>query len=119
MLFHKAMLPTSRALVNRRTVEISGVGGNEGANRNWDALVANTADVDTLCLIGASGTGPTRPAQLLNSSIPKTKSPTFSAGLIVLSGQRPTLPPTYAGSTIGAEGLNFRVRDGNGCDPLA
>ena len=31
----------------------------------------------------------------------------------------PTLPRTRARSTIGAEGLNCRVRDGNGCDPLA
>ena len=38
------------------------------------------------------------------------------AGLI---GRRPTLPQTCACSTIGAEGLNCRVRDGNGCDPFA
>ena len=29
--------------------------------------------------------------------------------------RRPTLPPSFPGSTIGAEELNFRVRDGNGC----
>ncbi len=33
--------------------------------------------------------------------------------------RRPTLPPGCPGSTIGAEGLNGRVRDGNGCLPLA
>ena len=33
--------------------------------------------------------------------------------------QRPTLPHTNACSTIGAEGLNCRVRKGNGCFPLA
>ncbi len=33
--------------------------------------------------------------------------------------QRPTLPPGLPGSTIGAGGLNFRVRKGNGCDPSA
>jgi hypothetical protein len=33
--------------------------------------------------------------------------------------QRPTLPPSYPGSTIGAGGLNFRVRDGTGCIPSA
>ena len=33
--------------------------------------------------------------------------------------RRPTLPGTLVPSTIGAERLNFRVRDGNGCDPLA
>ena len=32
--------------------------------------------------------------------------------------QRPTLPPS-SGSTIGAAGLNFRVRDGNGWFPCA
>ena len=36
-----------------------------------------------------------------------------------LIGQRPTLPPTRAGSTIGVAGLNYRVRDGNGWDPCA
>jgi hypothetical protein len=36
-----------------------------------------------------------------------------------LIGRRPTLPHTRACSTIGAEGLNYRVRDGNGWDPLA
>ena len=35
------------------------------------------------------------------------------------SRQRPTLPRRFQRSTIGAEGLNFRVRDGNGCDSLA
>lgn len=48
------------------------------------------------------------------------KGPTFMGlGLLDLSGRLPTLPHTCACSTIGAEGLNFRVRDGNGWDPLA
>ena len=33
--------------------------------------------------------------------------------------QRPTLPPGCPDSTIGAGGLNYRVRNGNGCDPSA
>ena len=33
--------------------------------------------------------------------------------------QRPTLPHSDPCSTIGAEGLYFRVRDGNGCYPFA
>ena len=33
--------------------------------------------------------------------------------------RRPTLPPSRPGSTIGAGGLNFRVRDGTGCSPSA
>src|SRR4249919_2284913 len=36
-----------------------------------------------------------------------------------MSRQRPTLPPGLPGSTIGAGGLNFRVRDGTGCSPSA
>ena len=32
--------------------------------------------------------------------------------------QLPTLPPGYPGSTIGTKGLNFRVRNGNGCFPF-
>src|SRR6266568_4060429 len=31
--------------------------------------------------------------------------------------RRPTLPHGFPCSTIGSGGLNFRVRDGNGCDP--
>ena len=41
----------------------------------------------------------------------------FKTELIKKVWQRPTLPPK--GSTIGAEGLNFRVRDGNGWFPFA
>src|SRR6185295_9807513 len=36
-----------------------------------------------------------------------------------LSRQCPTLPRRCQRSTIGAGGLNFRVRNGNGCDPSA
>ena len=36
-----------------------------------------------------------------------------------VSRRRPTLPDGYPSSTIGAGGLNFRVRDGNGCVPSA
>ena len=37
----------------------------------------------------------------------------------MLAWQRPTLTGAPAPTTIGAEKLNFRVRDGNGCDLLA
>jgi hypothetical protein len=39
--------------------------------------------------------------------------------LLIKSRRRPTFPPSCPGSIIGAGGLNFRVRDGNGCDPSA
>jgi hypothetical protein len=43
----------------------------------------------------------------------------FSSGLVVLDycRQRPTLPHSFPCSTIGGSRLNFRVRNGNGCDP--
>ena len=40
-----------------------------------------------------------------------------SRALVINPRQRPTLPRTYARSTIGGSRLNFRVRNGNGCDP--
>ena len=39
------------------------------------------------------------------------------AGLAINPRQRPTLPHSYPCSTIGGSRLNFRVRNGNGCDP--
>src|SRR6185312_11229519 len=41
----------------------------------------------------------------------------FLNGAFVLMRRRPTLPYTFAHSTIGPAGLNFRVRDGNGWNP--
>ena len=41
----------------------------------------------------------------------------FSHDGLYLCRQRPTLPHTFACSTIGPAGLNFRVRDGNGWFP--
>ena len=40
-------------------------------------------------------------------------------GFLKMIRPRPTLPHALACSTIGAESLNFRVRNGNGCDPFA
>ena len=41
----------------------------------------------------------------------------LSTWLLFICRQRPTLPHTFACSTIGPAGLNFRVRDGNGWNP--
>src|SRR5215472_8451734 len=47
-----------------------------------------------------------------------TKGPINSDGAFwILMRRRPTLPHTFAYSTIGPAGLNFRVRDGNGWNP--
>src|SRR6266849_927314 len=48
----------------------------------------------------------------------KRKRPrSFLNVAFILCRQRPTLPHTFACSTIGPAGLNFRVRDGNGWIP--
>ncbi len=50
------------------------------------------------------------------------KKPFLLRGRVLLqkmNRRRPTLPPSFPGSTIGAERLNFRVRNGNGCYTLA
>ena len=58
-------------------------------------------------------------------SCPLPLSVCIGVGTVPLRGQSPwkitrqfpTLPPSYPGSTIGTRGLNFRVRNGNGCRP--
>jgi hypothetical protein len=47
----------------------------------------------------------------------KEKAAEISLNSLYLSRRRPTLPHTFACSTIGPAGLNFRVRDGNGWIP--
>src|SRR5260370_27584081 len=46
----------------------------------------------------------------------KGPEPKFEA-FVILSRRRPTFPHSYPCSIIGPARLNFRVRDGNGCDP--
>ena len=53
------------------------------------------------------------PYQAVNSKKPHPRKD----GASVLCRRSPNLPHTYACSTIGPTRLNFRVRDGNGCDP--
>jgi hypothetical protein len=61
-----------------------------------------------------------RPAACAPTGKPKAPLPE-ATGLLVrrLWGRRPTLPPGLPGSTIGAGGLNFSVRNGKRCDPSA
>ncbi len=65
-----------------------------------------------------------RPVRPLPSCAPRRKRegapPGFPAALTSIEiRRRPTLPGGLPPSTIGADRLNFRVRDGNGCDPVA
>ena len=47
------------------------------------------------------------------------KKPPENREASILTGRLPTLPHSYPCSTIGAEELNYRVRDGNGWVLLA
>jgi hypothetical protein len=50
----------------------------------------------------------------------RDKAPRIRVGLCPkIFRRRPTLPGGNPPSTIGADRLNFRVRDGNGCDSVA
>jgi hypothetical protein len=51
------------------------------------------------------------------ASMTKKEPARVPGGLRRKMRQRPTLPHGFPCSTIGSGGLNFRVRDGNGCDP--
>jgi hypothetical protein len=53
---------------------------------------------------------------ILSKKIPH---PFLDEGFVKRIRRRPTLPPSRPGSTIGAEELNCRVRNGNGCSLLA
>ena len=55
----------------------------------------------------------------LGHSIRETTGAPLRGLLFTMSRRRPTLPPRCQGSTIGAGGLNFRVRNGTGCLPSA
>src|SRR5436305_1496390 len=46
-----------------------------------------------------------------------TKTPLTGRFHVYHCRQRPTLPHSFPCSTIGGIRLNFRVRNGNGCDP--
>ena len=49
----------------------------------------------------------------------KKGRPTAGTALLSKCRRRPTLPGPFGPSTIGAGGLNFRVRNGNGWFPAA
>src|SRR6185312_2901397 len=78
----------------------------------WLILILSENDIATtirILIIGASEGGSYSKKSPLWGSICNWS----------LIGRRPTLPHTCACSTIGAERLNYRVREGNGWDPLA
>ncbi len=54
---------------------------------------------------------------LLHHKIKKTRFHTGPFSIINLIRRRPTFPGPHGPSIIGPGGLNFRVRNGNGCIP--
>src|SRR6185437_3425922 len=64
-----------------------------------------------------NGSGRTGHAAVGYLETAKEKATFISECGLYLSRRRPTLPHTFACSTIGPAGLNFRVRDGNGWIP--
>src|SRR6185503_7915871 len=68
---------------------------------------------------GMHGRVPAAPEEHRFGAAPETRRAARRRLSCTMFRQRPTLPPGYPGSTIGAGGLNFRVRDGTGCLPSA
>ena len=66
----------------------------------------------------AEGVGQKRYKAKLGT-VPKGEDREVQEGKKGMGRRRPTLPRSHPRSTIGAEELNDRVRDGNGCDLLA
>src|SRR5271157_5118283 len=58
-------------------------------------------------------------AARLYYGITKSGAGSKTTGTSKVLWQRPTLPGRYHPSTIGAGGLNCRVREGTGCTPTA
>src|SRR6185437_8625494 len=56
---------------------------------------------------------------LVMAVVENTKGRPVMDGLLKRCRRRPTLPRSLDRSTIGAAGLNARVRNGNGCGPCA
>ena len=88
--------------------------------------VAPPARLGGRCAVGAASGGagrrPDHEAGCIRHRTglrPTTKDPRERGPRQYEIRRRPTLPGSLPPSTIGAGGLNFRVRNGNGCDPAA
>jgi hypothetical protein len=82
--------------------------------RHSQAIIVANSEGEKSLRTGYDGTT-AKDSGLRNSGTGKGHAH-FERGLY-LCRQLPTLPHTFACSTIGPAGLNFRVRDGNGWNP--
>ncbi len=83
-----------------------------------EARLGDRLDVEVVVTPHATRTARTRRSRVCASEMtnaPSTEEGAFDGEI----RRRPTLPGGLPPSTIGADSLNFRVRDGNGCDPVA
>ncbi len=81
------------------------------SDRNRCGARAPLSFIRTLPPSGATGGSPRRPTPA--PGVPRKEPPARDKK----TRQRPTLPLSCPSSTIGTGGLNFRVRNGNGCFP--
>ena len=89
-----------------------GVGPTARVHRAPPALLQ--IQMDLACAVREQRRG-ARPADPLFRTSKKPADLAISG--LCLPRQRPTFPPPHDGSIMGLGGLNFRVRDGNGCGP--
>src|SRR5947207_2870210 len=66
---------------------------------------------------GSAADGTARETVWRSAAAVQTKTPQTGRFCLYYCRQRPTLPHSFPCSTIGGIRLNFRVRNGNGCDP--
>src|SRR6516164_11615671 len=80
---------------------------------------AREAATEVLRPSGTSFLGGERPTICPDRAFIKRKAQERILGSKIIPRRRPTLPRGLPRSTIGAGGLNCRVRNGNGCDSAA
>ena len=96
------------------------VGGTRRLRRSWVLVEAGPYPPDgpePQSRRASRAITPVRQSSRIGPDAPEERCGHLSSGYEIR--RRPTLPGTLVPSTIGAGGLNFRVRDGNGCDPSA
>ena len=86
----------------------------------WIAMATRRHPIKSQLIVRALRFTGHLPPMLPGIVVGKKKLPrTLRSGAVSRCRRRPTLPRSLDRSTIGAAGLNARVRNGNGCGPYA
>jgi hypothetical protein len=96
-----------------------GFPGLPGRRPNLSSAMSSRAALRIVAEKRLYCTGPRRSVDLHRKIPGNDEGPPKGPLASKMSRRRPTLPPRYRDSTIGAGGLNFRVRNGTGCSPSA